>query len=934
MYCLYPINASQLSGKSAKATTTMDHNQASILEPEEVGQVLKTNLLEGLTTFEARERLKRYGLNKLDNELENKTYQKVISKHSINYFKQFLNPLIQLLMVCVIVSLCVGEFENACGVLVSIFLVCTISFVQDYRADRSLEKLNKQMPNVCKVIRENQAHELESHYLVPGDIVQLNEGQRVPADVRLFDLHSLLVNEANLTGETQAQIKQVSSKTSLSRLNSILLNGTFDQEKQADEDKEEKEDREGDLRVDQVGKNFIHQNLALMGTMIEAGHSRGIVISTGKATRYGEVFSMLKNTLQPRSPLQNNIDQLSLHLVIISCSVITLMSMVGIVQKRPMLDVAYYAISLAVTAIPEGLPVVVAVIMALGVLRLSKRRTIVKSLNSIETLGCVQVLCADKTGTLTRNDMTLTDIVTSELHSLSSDELEELNHEECRKHMTFNKFGGKMYSIGRLMEVGTLCNNASLDMTGKPTDDCGQITNRFIGQATECAILDASIRMGFGDSRTKFDRISETPFKSSSRRMIVQCQRRDLPGSSPMFYVKGAWEEILADCSFHYDCGLIKPRSEEIWAEYRRICSTLGSQGLRVLALATGPSMDKLTFVGIIGINNALKEGIANTIFKLKREFYIDIKMITGDSKETAVAIGRSLGLIDSSNEYEISQQIMSGEQIDMLLESKSKDDSTKAREILSRNVFYRVDPVQKADIVGKIQELDKIVAMTGDGINDVISLKKANLSLVMGSGADVCKEIADVIVVDNDLSILINAIIEGKGIYHKIRSFMSYQISISLSLVLLVAISFGLKTAPPFTVMQLLFINLLTDGPPAQTLGVERVDEKDLNLKPRDVHEPIINLQLARTLIILTFAFFVINGSLYFSLVSLKSELNFSQDENSGINLSILSQLEEDGILDAEDRSMLFTCYVFCSIFATISLRSRVSTNHLIGVQ
>lgn len=851
----------------------MDHNQASSLKHEEVAKVLQTDLSTGLTSFEVRERLKKYGHNKLDGEA---CAQNKLTKCLVGYFSQFMNPLIELLLICVIISASLGEYGNSLSVLVAILLVCTISYVQQRRADNSLEKLTNQMPQVCKVIREGKNQEIESQYLVPGDIILLSEGQRVPADTRLFDLHSLAINESNLTGEMAAQnkIEAPTSEILFSALN-------------------------GEVSVEE-DKNLIFQNLAMMGTMVEFGHSRGIVICTANSTRYGHVFSLLKNTIQPRSPLQTNIDQLSLHLVIISCVVIALMSTIGIIQHRAPLEIAYYAVSLAVTAIPEGLPVVVAVIMALGVMRLSKQKTIIRSLTSIETLGCLQVLCADKTGTLTRNDMTLTDIVTSELHSLSSGELEELNKEECRKHMTFNKFGGKMYSIGRLMEVGTLCNNATLDLSAITGDD--SLGRQYVGSATECAILDASLRMGFGDSRTKFDRLSEVPFSSSSRRMAVQCRRLDLPSNSPMYYVKGAWEEILDECSHYYECGLVKPKADDMWREYGRIATALGSQGLRVLALATGPTLGHLTFVGLIGINNAPRDGIVNTLNVLRQRYHIDIKMITGDSKPTAMAIGRKLKLLDEYNLADEEQYVMSGKQMDELLQSKEVDELQVAHTICSKTVFYRVDPIQKAEIVGRLQQLDKIVAMTGDGVNDVISLKRANLSLAMGSGADVCKEIADVVLVDNDLSVLTTAVIEGKGIYHKIHSFMSYQISISLSLLILVGSAFACRTDPPFSVIQLLYLNLLTDGPPAQCLGVERVNEGELSMKPRNVHEPIISCHLLGTLCIMTTILVGLNGTLYFVML-------------------------EDGQLDAYSRCILFTCFTFCSIFATLSLRSKMKT-------
>lgn len=845
----------------------MNHNQASSLDYQEVAKVLETDITHGLNSFEARERLKKYGINQLEEVSEHNTVSTAIFKAVKDYLSQFMNPLIQLLMICIIVSAAIQEYENAISISVSVLIVCTISYIQERRADKSLEKLNKQMPSICRVLRDGRLVEIEANLIVPGDIIYLSEGQRVPADARLFELQSLTVNESNLTGETQSQPK-IASPTGYKLIQA--LNGISKPSEDMD---------------------FIFQNLALMGTTIESGNSRGIVICTGKSTRYGQVFSMLKTTVQPKSPLQMNIDQLSLHLVVISCTVIALVSIMGIIQHRPALQVAYYAISLAVTAIPEGLPVVVAVIMALGVLRLSQQKTIVKSLSSIETLGCIQVLCADKTGTLTRTDMTMTDIVTSELHALSCKELEDMNREECRQHMTFNKFGGKMYSIGRIMEVGTLCNNASID----PSPAAG-----FIGQATDCAILDASMRLGFGDSRTKFDRLEEIPFSSVSRRMIVKCQRLDFPGNSPMYYVKGAWEEVLEDCANYYEAGLVKPRTDAMWLEYKRTCGALGGHGLRVLAMAMGPTLDQLTFVGVVGINNAVRDGIAATLSQLRDEFMIDTKMITGDSKDTALAVAKELGIVSSMSGDE-ERDVMSGEQVQRLLESEMEE-LTKAAEINSKSVFYRVDPVQKANIIGKLQELDLIVAMTGDGINDVVSLKRANLSLAMGSGADVCKEVADVVMVDNDLSVLANAVIEGKGIYHKIHSFMSYQITISLSLLLLVAASFATKTDPPFTIIQLLFINILADGPPAQSLGLEQVPKKELAMHPRNIREPILSCRLIGTLMVLTTTMVGINGALYYALLV-------------------------EGRLDDHSRTLLFTCFVMCSIFAVLSLRSKVKT-------
>jgi len=995
----------------------MDHERAGLLSHLEVAEILKSDPTKGLTSAEAQERLCLHGLNRLNSngsqmnsfgssgddyseimlddegcfeagvsKLIRRSSRKVLelltryfNQNVLQFLKQFLNPLIQLLIICMIVSALLGEFENCTSIGLAILIVSLLSYFQERRADKSLEKLSKQMPSSCKVVRDGIMQEINVEHLVPGDIVHLSEGQRIPADCRLYDIHSFTVDESNLTGETQSLVKTseaikqpfaLSSSSSVFESRQLTLSRFPTSDKQHYETITTTRDDSGSnnlarnhysntyetFRAQQVDGEFLYQNLALMGTLVECGHSRGIVIATGRLTRYGQVYQMLKTTQQPHSPLQTNIDQLSIQLVVFACCIIAAVSIIGITQQRRILEIAYYAISLAVTAIPEGLPVVLSVITAMGVIRLSQRRTIIKSMTSIETLGCVQILCADKTGTLTKSNMTLTDIVTSELHSLSSSELEQLNQEECLKQMTFNKLGGKMYSIGRLMECGTLCNNATVehssehneyyqqigdDSTGDYGENTkgaprghrrhkGSITYKLHGQATECAILDASLRLGYGDSRDKFERLSEIPFSSSSRRMIVRCQRRDLGSASDngptMFYVKGAWEEILKDCTYYYESGMPKAKTDEMWLEYSRICSTLGSQGLRVLALASGQTLDQLSFVGLIGINNSLRDGIVETVQDLRQKYHVDFKMITGDSKATAMAVGRSLGLLSKLGEKEKSNEhrgskvytiedyhherfMMSGDQLQRLLNTDI-DQAQKGRELLGKTIFYRVDPIQKANIISKLQDLGRIVAMTGDGVNDVISLKRANLSLVMGSGADVCREIADVILLDDQMEVLRDAVLEGKGIYHKIQSFLAYQISISLTLFVMIGVAFGYRTEAPFTVNQLLLINILADGPQAQSLAMERLGEHELVMWPRNAKESLVTCRLMGQLLSLSSLLIALNLTLYEYLLDLSQQ--------SGA---------VDGRLDAHCRSLMFSFFVFCTVYIALSLRSKWKT-------
>lgn len=702
-------------------------------------------------------------------------------------------------------------------------IVVTVAFIQEYRSEKSLKELNKLVPPSCKAIRNGKHEDFLARYLVPGDIVVISMGDRIPADLRLIETHDLSVDESNLTGETESAFK-----TSLTKKPAFLYNVTSNGDRNNNSNVLESA---RDRAPDQSLSSF--DNLAFMGTLVQSGHGKGIVTSTGDNTQFGMVFRMMQSEEAPKSPLQVNMDELGKHLSVYSLCIVVLIVIIGWLQSRPVVEMFTIGVSLAVAAIPEGLPIVVTVTLALGVMRMAKRKAVVKHLPAVETLGCLHVICSDKTGTLTKNEMTVTQIMTSESYQA---EVTGVGYEPVGevilKDLVTNQ-STQMQSIRRLLAAASLCNNARFDSSRK-----------LIGQATEGAILAAAEKIGLHNVREEYIRLEEMPFNSQHKSMAVKCilNRPDLDNSEePTYYIKGAIEVVLSKCQYFYS----RAGSQDILNESHKqdiICHSemIESSGLRVLGVATGNSMNDLIFLGFLGIFDAPRAGVKEALQKLQ-EGGIQIKMVTGDSKITAQSIAKMVGIMKSSG-----YAAMSGNEIDELLSNPNLSDLEKAERIEDVPVFYRVTPQHKVTLVKMLQSLHYVTAMTGDGVNDGIALKKADIGIAMGStGTDVCKEAADVILMDDNLATIVVALEEGKGIYHNIRNFIRFQLSTSIAALSLIAVSTILHIPTPLNAMQILYINILMDGPPAQSLGVEKVDQDVLKQPPRNIKEPVLTKEL-----------------------------------------------------------------------------------------
>ncbi|XP_014607375.1 PREDICTED: calcium-transporting ATPase type 2C member 1 [Polistes canadensis] len=812
--------------------------EAASLGAEEVAARLHVDIRTGLQWQEADQRRQLVGFNEFTVKEEEPTWKK--------YIEQFKNPLILLLLASAFVSVCMKQFDDAVSITVAIIIVVTVAFVQEYRSEKSLEELNKLVPPTCHCLREGQVETFLARNLVPGDVVYLNIGDKVPADIRIFEAIDLAIDESSFTGETEPAQK---STAPLLKTNGLTSK----------------------------------KNIAFMGTLVRCGNGKGVVVNTGEKSEFGEVFTMMQAEEAPKTPLQRSMDILGTQLSFYSFCIIGIIMLLGWVQGKAILEMFTISVSLAVAAIPEGLPIVVTVTLALGVMRMAKRNAIVKKLPTVETLGCVNVICSDKTGTITKNEMTATILVTSEGYIADITGAGYNNKGEVRIRKCDNIDLARA-AITHMLEVGSTCNNAVIQ------------NDTLLGQPTEGALLALSMKFGMYGCAEKYLRLQEYPFSSEQKMMAVKCAPKYDENKQEIYFVKGAMEKILPQCTKYYANGQEYPLNQKKDQEFLTEAYDIGQQGLRVIGLARGTSLQDLVYVGLVGICDPPRPHVRESIATLMNSG-VKVKMVTGDAKETAVAIANMIGL-DT-----LHSRLMSGDEIDSMSELQLE------QLIENVSVFYRVTPKHKLCIVKALQREGNIVGMTGDGVNDGVALKKADIGIAMGkNGTDVCKEAADMILVDDDFGTIIAAIEEGKGIFHNIRNFVRFQLSTSIAALSLIALATLMSVPNPLNAMQILWINIIMDGPPAQSLGVEPVDKDVLKQKPRNIKEPMITKHLIIN--VLLSAFIIIAGTTWV----------------------YKREMTSDGHT-ARDTTMTFTCFVFFDMFNALSCRSQKKSIFTIGL-
>eukprot|EP00053_Salpingoeca_punica_P012094 m.107876 g.107876 ORF g.107876 m.107876 type:complete len:900 (+) comp15852_c0_seq7:248-2947(+) len=820
----------------ARSLTSEDASGMSNLD---VLTSLRSDADVGLSSDEARRRLDVFGHNELQVEEDDPLWKK--------YLEQFKEPLIGMLLVSAAISLLMGQYDDAISITVAIIIVVTVAFVQEYRSEKSLHELNKLVPHRCHVLRDGKVNDTMAVTLVPGDIVVFTVGDRVPGDVRLLESIELELDESSLTGETHTRSKHTAAIT--------------------DGGNRQLADR---------------KNMAFMGTLVRNGRGKGVVTATGHKTEFGLVFHIMKDVEEQRTPLQKNMDELGKKLSLFSFCIIGVIMIIGLIQRKDMMQMFTISVSLAVAAIPEGLPIVVTVTLALGVMRMAKRNAIVKRLPAVEALGSANVICSDKTGTLTENKMTVTDLYVPYLRQVAKVTGTGYSTTNGRVLVDGVAVDTTQPLFSRLLMVANLCNNAQLR------------GEEVLGSPTEGALLVAAAKLGFSDLRDKFERTAEMPFSSDTKYMAVRCNNRQ---GREWYFVKGASQVVLDMASTYFVPDKDPARLDGTHLkDIHERAAEMASRGLRVLAFAQGERLDNMTFVGLAGVMDPPRPGVKESIEALQRSC-VKVAMITGDMKETAESIASSLGFF---TDQDLS---LSGGEIQTMT-------PTELANIINRvTVFYRTSPHHKMAIVKALQSDGHIVAMTGDGVNDAPALKLADIGVAMGqTGTDVAKEAADMILVDDNFVTIMAAIEEGKGIAYNIRNFLRFQLSTSVAALALITISTLMGTPSPLNAMQILWINILMDGPPAQSLGVEPVSRDIMSKPPRRAKDPIITTRLIINVIVA--ASIIVSGT-----------------------LMVFWRERWDNVVTSRDTTMTFTTFVFFDMFNALSCRSQDKSIFEIGL-
>lgn len=765
----------------------MDYFTKSI---DETAKSLNTDCEKGLSSNEAQARLNQYGENRLVGEKERTKLQM--------FFDQFKDFLVIILIVASIISIVVGIMEGE-GIIDGIIIMAIVilnailGVVQENRANNALKALKEMSSPQAKVIRNGSIEKIASTDLVPGDVVILEAGDYIPADLRLIQSANLKIDESSLTGESVAS------------------------EKFADE------------IVDQNSGIGDQINCAFMGSIITYGRGKGIVTNTGMKTQMGNIATMLNTGSETGTPLQKKLDSFGKMLGIACIIICIIIFGLGVIRGQDLLEVFMTAVSLAVAAIPEGLTVVVTVVLALGMQKMVKVNAIVKRLSAVETLGSTTVICSDKTGTLTQNKMTVVKI-------FDGNEIWEVTGTGYIPEGKFISEVTKQESINSNLQLlltgAVLCCDAEIQDNG----------NKIIGDPTEVALIVVGAKAGFTSEKmnSTFPRIDEIPFDSDRKLMSTVHKEND----KIIMYTKGAPDIVLSRSKYIFEAGKVVPITDQHKSKIMENNNKMAQSALRVLAVSykelTNYNHDNLLdeeqdliFIGLTGMIDPPREEAKKSVEVCKRAGIRAI-MITGDHKTTASAIGKQLGIIEFEN------QSMEGKEINNLSDEQLKET------VKNVSVFARVSPEHKVRLVDVVKANGNIVAMTGDGVNDAPALKKADIGIAMGiTGTDVAKEAADMILTDDNFSTIVRSVEEGRTIYSNIRKFVGYLLSCNIGEILIVFTAMLLNWGTPLLPIQLLMINLVTDAFPAFALGMEQKEKGVMDRKPRDPKEPIVDKKM-----------------------------------------------------------------------------------------
>ena len=775
------------------------------IKEEQVLKELKTSK-QGLTEKEAHSRLKKYGKNEL---------RKIRKLNAIKILlSQFTSFLIIILFIAAIISAVLGHWIDFSVIVAIVLLNSLFGFFQEYKAEKAIEKLKQVLVTKAKVLREGKVIEIDARKLVPGDIIALEEGNKIMADARILSSESMQVSEAPLTGESIPEDK----KPGILKLEIVLADRT---------------------------------NMLYQGTEVVKGNGRAIVIATGMRTEFGKIAEMVQKVEQEKNPLRKKIDNFGKNLGIIAIGIIIFISILGILLGFDKLQIFLTAVSLAVSAIPEGLPAVITICLALATQRMLKINSLIRKLPAAETLGRATFICTDKTGTITEEKMQVRKIYVN--------------------GKILDSFP-KNKETQSLFRTGILCNNARLEKEGSK--------EYMLGDPTEKALVLSAKAYGI-DKKQETEahpRLKEFPF--TSERKMMSIIRRDKSGYTS--YVKGAPEIILKRCNSELINGKVRKINEKRRREILDGYKKMASQGMRVLAFSYKTIAKKteeikeeqaeknLILVGFQGMIDPPRAGVREALKNCKGAG-IRVLMITGDSALTAKAVGEEIGLTGRAITSE---------------ELKNMSDAELSKQVYEVSIFARVSPEDKLRIVTILKKSKEIVAVTGDGINDAPALKKADIGIAVGRGTDVAKDASDIILLDNDFASIVKAVKEGRRVYDNIKKFIKYMLSANTNEIALIVfaifLSIYVKDFPlPLLPLQILWLNLLTDSFPALALSTENAESDVMKRKP-----------LKENILAGTIKFIIISGILAFIICFLVFYQYYQQDIDKARTMALTTSI------------------------------------------
>lgn len=807
---------------------------------------LQTNEETGLSSKEAAKRLNDAGPNAFE-ESKPPSIMKLI-------FDQMNSLLIYILIVAAIISAVVGEVSDAVIIGIVIVLNAVIGVVQESKAEKALQELKKMSTPKAVVKRDNTIQEIPSEEVVVGDIVILDAGRFIPADLQLLDTANLQVEESSLTGESTAV------------------------------------DKDADWPTDEEAPLGDQQNMAFMSTLVTYGRATAVVVRTGMDTEIGKIAKMLDNQSKDMTPLQKKLDELGKILGVAAIAVSVIIFLIGFFQGRDVLEMFLIAVSLAVAAIPEGLPAIVTIVLALGVRRMIKQNAVIRKLPAVETLGAVSVICSDKTGTLTQNKMTVTQVYMNDKYG----KLRDLSLENSTSKL--------------FIEAIVLCNDATISGHNQS------------GDPTEIALVAAGEKFGIEKSGLEeaYPRTFERAF-DSERKMMSTVHQKD---GKQIVFVKGAIESLLPKLTHIEKNGEIEPLTEETHDKIMTQVNQMSEQALRVLTVAykylpTDADLDEqieedLIFLGLTGMIDPPREEVKESIDHCKNAG-IKVVMITGDHRKTALAIAKELHIATHEDET------MTGQELNQLSDAKLK-------EVVNHiHVFARVSPEHKVRIIQAFKSNGHIVSMTGDGVNDAPSLKEADVGVAMGiTGTDVAKGAADVVLTDDNFSTITAAVEEGRNIYKNIKKSILYLLSCNLGEILTLFVGILLGWPAPLTAVHILWVNLVTDTLPAIALGVDPEDPDVMDEKPRSAAAKIFSKE--------DIVFSLWNGVLIgaLALFAFTEGLKLYSGSNS-LFTTDFSQITGDALVHAQ--TMAFITLSVSQLFHSLNLRSATKSIFQVGI-